>query len=347
MAASLNIMFYNLENLYDTTKDTAIDDGEFTPLGSKRWDTIKYQTKLGNLANVFAAVASLPGGFPAVVGVSEVENDRVLEDLLGQKRLKAANYRYVHYESKDARGVDVALFFRPDRFKLAGSEPVKLILRSGREYIGRDILCVWGRLDGEMFCFYVCHFLSRRGGVYASAGFRRAGAETVRDHAAGMREKFPGIKIVVMGDMNDTPDEASLAELLKAREHIDKVGEGEYFNPMWAMHKAHLGTSIHNHDWILFDNIIVSRNLLPVAAGYPDAKGLLLDKFDKRFWANIFQRNFMMRGGKPFRSWEGNYFSGGYSDHLPILVRLSNRPQSAAPRGGESPARHHSFKKDK
>lgn len=347
MAASLNIMFYNLENLYDTTKDTAIDDGEFTPLGSKRWDTIKYQTKLGNLANVFAAVASLPGGFPAVVGVSEVENDRVLEDLLGQKRMEAANYRYVHYESKDARGVDVALFFRPDRFKLAGSEPVRLQLRSGREYIGRDILCVWGRLDGEMFCFYVCHFLSRRGGVYASAGFRRAGAETVRDHAAGMREKFPGIKIVVMGDMNDTPDEASLAELLKAREHIDKVGEGEYFNPMWAMHKAHLGTSIHNHDWILFDNIIVSRNLLPVAAGYPHAKGLLLDKFDKRFWANIFQRNFMMRGGKPFRSWEGNYFSGGYSDHLPILIRLSNRPQSAAQHGGESPARHHSFKKDK
>ena len=322
MATSLNIMFYNLENLYDTSNNVEIDDEDFTPLGAKRWDAIKYQTKLGNLANVFAAVSSLPGGFPAVVGVSEVENDRVLEDLLGQKRLAAANYRYVHYESKDARGVDVALFFRPDRFKLEGSEPVKLVLRSGREYIGRDILCVWGRLNGEMFCFYVCHFLSRRGGVHASQGFRRAGAETVHDHAAAMQAKFPGIKVVIMGDMNDTPDEASLAELLRAREHIDKVGEGEYFNPMWAMHKAGLGTSIHNHGWILFDNIIVSRNLLPTQAGYSGAKGLVIDKFDKRFWASIFQRNFMMRGGKPFRSWEGNYFSGGYSDHLPILIRL-------------------------
>ena len=128
MAASLNIMFYNLENLYDTTKDETIDDEDFTPLGAKRWTTIKYQTKLQNLSNVFAAVASLPGGFPAVVGVSEIENDRVLEDLLSQRRMQPANYRYVHYESRDARGVDVALFFRPERFKLVGSEPVSLQL---------------------------------------------------------------------------------------------------------------------------------------------------------------------------------------------------------------------------
>ncbi|MBQ3658541.1 MAG: endonuclease/exonuclease/phosphatase family protein [Bacteroidales bacterium] len=322
MAASLNIMFYNLENLYDTTKDATADDEEFTPMGDKRWDAIKYQTKLNNLSNVFAAVASLPGGFPAVVGVSEIENDTVLEDLLSQRRMEPANYRYVHYDSKDARGVDVALFFRPDRFKLVGSEPVKLILRSGREYIGRDILAVWGRLDGEMFCFYVCHFLSRRGGVYSSQGFRRAGAETVRAHAEKKCKEFPGLKVVVMGDMNDTPDEPSLSELLGARERIEGVAPGDYFNPMWAMYKAGLGTSIHNHNWILFDNIIVSQNLLPSAAGYPHAKGLALDKFDKHYWAHIFQRNFMMKNGKPYRSWEGNTFSGGYSDHLPILIRL-------------------------
>ena len=97
---------------------------------------------------------------------------------------------------------------------------------------------------------------------------------------------------------------------------------------MWAMYKAGLGTSIHNHNWILFDNIIVSRNLLPEEAGYADAKGLVINKFDKRFWGHIFQRNFMMRGGKPYRSWDGNTFSGGYSDHLPILIRLtSNGPK--------------------
>ncbi len=322
MAASLNIMFYNLENLYDTSKDAGTNDGEFTPFGAKRWDNVKYHTKLKNLSNVFAAVASLPGGFPAIVGVSEIENDRVLEDLLSQRRLQGAGYRYVHYESRDARGVDVALFFRPDLFSLMGSEPVPLVLRSGREYIGRDILCVWGRLKGEMFCFYVCHFLSRRGGVASSEGFRRAGAETVRDHAEQMRKRFDGIKVVIMGDMNDTPEEESLSLLLRARERIDRVQDGEYFNPMWAMSRDRLGTSIHNHNWIMFDNIIVSRNLLPAEAGYRDAKGIVIGKFDKHYWAHIFCRNFMLKNGKPFRSYEGNTFSGGYSDHLPILIRL-------------------------
>ena len=320
---ALNIMFYNLENLYDTSKDEVSDDEEFTPTGIKRWNAIKYQTKLANLSNVFAAVSGLPGGFPAIVGVSEIENDTVLEDLLSQKRMEAANYRYVHYDSKDARGVDVALFFRPDKFKLLGSEPVKLVLRSGREYIGRDVLCVWGRLCDEMFCFYVCHFLSRRAGVSSSEGFRRAGAETVRDHALMMRQKYPGIKIVVMGDMNDTPDEASLSVLLRARENIQNIDTLEYFNPMWSMMNDGLGTSVHNHEWTMFDNIIVSQNLLPVDAGYRDAKGLTLAKFDKQYWAHVFQRSFMMKNGKPFRSYNGNVFSGGYSDHLPILVRLN------------------------
>lgn len=315
-------MFYNLENLYDTSKDEVADDSEFTPTGIKRWNSIKYQTKLTNISNVFAAVAGLPGGFPAIVGVSEIENDTVLEDLLSQKRMEAANYRYVHYDSKDARGVDVALFFRTDKFKLLGSEPVKLVLRSGREYIGRDVLCVWGRLCDEMFCFYVCHFLSRRAGVSSSEGFRRAGAETVRDHALMMRQKYPGIKIVVMGDMNDTPDEASLSVLLRARGVIQNVDPLEYFNPMWEMMEDGLGTSVHNHEWTMFDNIIVSQNLLPVDAGYSDAKGLALSKFDKHYWGHVFQRSFMMKNGKPFRSYNGNVFSGGYSDHLPILIRL-------------------------
>ena len=315
-------MFYNLENLYDTQNDPDVNDVDFTPTGINRWTQKKYECKLSNLADVFAAVSSLPCGFPSIVGVSEVENDRVLDDLLSQTRLRPANYRYVHYDSKDARGVDVALFFRPDRFKLVGSEPLKLVLRSGREYIGRDVLCVWGRLEDEMFCFYVCHFLSRRAGISSSEGFRRAGAETVRDHAASMRRRFPGIKIVIMGDMNDTPSDASLSELLGARENITGVEENAYFNPMWAMMNHGLGTSVHNHNWTMFDNIIVSRNLLPADAGYPDAKGLALSKFDSKFWAHIFSRKFMLKKGKPFRSYEGNYFSGGYSDHLPILIRL-------------------------
>lgn len=327
-----NIMFYNLENLYDTIDDPKTNDDEFTPTGDKRWDLIRYRKKLENLANVFNAVSHLPGGFPAVIGVSEVENDRVLNDLVSQKRMSGGNYRFVHYESNDARGVDVGFLFRPDRFKLIGSEPVKLVLRSGREYIGRDILAAWGELCGEMFVFYVCHFLSRRAGVNASQGFRRAGAETVRDHAIEMGKKFPGIKVVVMGDMNDTPADDALSKLLRARRNIKDVKEGEYFNPMWVLMDEGKGTSIHNHKWKLYDNIIVSRNLTGEADGT-----LKIQPADGSHYAEIFKRNFMMHKGQPKRSYVGNNFHDGYSDHLPVLVYLDS-PAKAKPQADRSNA---------
>ncbi|MBO7488608.1 MAG: endonuclease/exonuclease/phosphatase family protein, partial [Bacteroidales bacterium] len=247
-------MFYNLENLYDTSNDPNKDDDDFTPSGNRRWTQIKYQRKLENLGEVFQAVSSLPGGFPAIVGVSEIENDSVLEDMVSQKRLSGAGYRFVHFESNDSRGVDVALLYRSSRFKLLDSQPLKPILRSGREYFGRDILVVRGLLDGEMFAFYVCHFLSRRGGRSASAGFRRAGAETIYYHALQMRDEFPGIKIIVMGDMNDTPADFSLSHLLHAVADMEDVEEGGFFNPMWTLMEEGQGTSLYNHHWTLFDN---------------------------------------------------------------------------------------------
>lgn len=319
---SYTIMFYNLENLYDTVDDPTTNDDEFTPTGAKRWTQPKYQRKLDNLSEVFSTVSNAYGGFPVIVGVSEVENDTVLGDLAAKRRMNGAHYKWVHYESNDARGVDVGLYYRPDKFTLVGSEPVKLVLRSGREYIGRDILCVWGKLDGEMFCFYVCHFLSRRTGVDASAGFRRAGAETVRDHAAEMGKKYPGIKVVVMGDMNDCPSDESLSMLLHAKRNIHQVEEGEYFNPFWILQDMGKGTSLHNHHWKLYDNIIVSRNMLDMTAG---VKGLRIVRIDQQFYGEIFSRKFMMQSGQPRRSYIGNNFQSGYSDHLPVLIKINNR----------------------
>jgi len=313
-------MFYNLENLYDTIDDPKTNDDEFTPSGAKRWDLSKYHKKLENLSEVFAAVSCSYGGFPVVVGMSEVENNTVLRDLAAQKRMSGAHYKYIHYESKDSRGVDVGMYYCSDKFKLIGSEPVKLVLRSGREYIGRDILAAWGLLDGEMFAFYVCHFLSRRAGVNASAGFRRAGAETARDHAKMLNEQYPGIKVIIMGDMNDSPSDDSLAVLLKARKHIDSVVEGEYFNPFWALMDEGHGTSLHHNRWNLYDNIIVNNNIIN-----PPNGGLRLINIDGRHYGEIFKKNFMIQGGKPKRSYRGNIFQNGYSDHLPVLIRLNNR----------------------
>ena len=314
-----SVMFYNLENLYDTVNDPNTDDDDFTPSGNRRWTQIKYQRKLENLGEVFQAVSSLPGGFPALVGVSEVENDNVLDDMVSQKRLSGANYHYVHYDSNDQRGVDVALLYRPSRFKLLESQPLKPILRSGREYFGRDILVVRGLLDGEMFAIYVCHFLSRRGGRAASAGFRRAGAETIYYHALQMRDEYPGIKIIVMGDMNDTPADFSLSHLLHAVADMEDVEQGGFFNPMWTLMEEGQGTSLHNHHWTLFDNIMVCRQLLESSG----SEGFHIARFSKWHYAQIFKRNFMMEHGVPKRSYTGNhFFSGGYSDHLPVLIRL-------------------------
>lgn len=317
------LMFYNLENLYDTIDDPHTADDDFTPMGDKRWTREKYFKKLANLSEIFSAVASAHNGFPVVAGVSEVENLKVLQDLVAQKRMSGAHYKCLHFESNDTRGVEVGMLYRPDKFTLMGCEPLKLVLRSGREYIGRDILAAWGTIDGEMFAFYVCHFLSRRGGVASSAGFRRAGAETARDHAAALRERYPGLKVVIMGDMNDNPSDESLAVLLKARKSIFNVPEGEYFNPFWLLADEGKGTSIHNHRWVLYDNIIVSDNLLPSSSA---PKGFRLMRLDsKNHYGEIFRRNFMLRKGAPRRSYYGNTFSDGYSDHLPVLIKIDKR----------------------
>ena len=317
------VMFYNLENLYDTIDDPNTSDDDFTPMGDRRWTRDKYQKKLANLSEIFSAVASAHNGFPVVAGVSEVENLKVLKDLAAQTRMSGAHYKCIHFESNDARGVEVGMLYRPDKFTLMGCEPVKLSLRSGREYIGRDILAAWGAIDGEMFAFYVCHFLSRRAGVASSAGFRRAGAETARDHAAMLRSQYPDIKVVIMGDMNDSPSDDSLSGLLKAHKSIFNVPEGEYYNPFWLLADEGRGTSIHNHRWVLYDNIIVSHNLLPT---YPDLKGYRLVRFDtKNHYGEIFRRNFMLRKGAPRRSYYGNTFDNGYSDHLPVLIKMDRR----------------------
>lgn len=313
------VMFYNLENLYDVKDDPRTNDDEFTPRGSKHWTEARYRCKLENLSEVVSEVSKSFGGFPTVIGVSEVENISVMRDLAACRRMSGAGYKVLLYESKDSRGVDVGMFYRPSIYKLEGSEPVKLVLRSGRDYIGRDILATWGRIGNEMFAIYVCHFLSRRTGINASAGFRRAGAETVRDHAAQMRIKYPGIKVIIMGDFNDCPSDDAPALLLKAGKSPYKVNEGEYFNPFWQLYEEGQGSSLHNHRWVLYDNIVVSHNLLPFNCKTGELK---ISQTDKRHWGQIFRKNFMMQKGAPKRCYHGNTFVNGYSDHLPVIIKL-------------------------
>ena len=330
---SYPIMFYNLENLYDTIDDPRTNDEEFTPTGAKRWTPERYNKKLENLSQVFSAVASAYGGFPVAVGMSEVENLKVLKDLAEQKRMRGAHYKAVHFESNDARGVDVGFFYRPDKFTLMGCEPVKLVLRSGREYIGRDILAAWGSIEGEMFIFYVCHFLSRRAGVNASQGFRRAGAETVRDHAEAMRGQYPDIKVVIMGDMNDTPSSKAKGAWWGS----------QFVNLMLPLqrdlrtHPSAFGSHKYHGQWGYLDQFIINREHAPsgvlesttanrseeAATAKGDTLRSLVFSAPRSFHLPFMLTDDVTHlGHRPARSYMGYQYEGGYSDHLPILLDL-------------------------
>lgn len=316
-----SVMFYNLENLFDTVNDPSINDEEFLPDGAKKWTEEKYGKKLHNMARVIAAVAKGNGAFPTVIGVSEIENRRVLDDLFAEPAVSDANYQIVHYDSPDMRGIDVALVYRPDQFKMVGSGSYRVHVPGYENFRTRDVLCVWGTIEGEMFGFIVDHMPSRRGGSLSSTPLRDAAATRIRECADSLSGAFPGIKIAIMGDMNDNPTDKSLHDIIGAGEaKAAKVKKGGYFNPFLAMYKDGFGTCAYYDEWSIFDNIIVNYDFI-------DGGRLRLQKsnYNKKYYGNIFKRPFMIQqSGQyknyPLRTFSGNNFQNGFSDHLPVYI---------------------------
>lgn len=317
------VMYYNLENLFDTENDPAINDEEFLPDGTKKWTEQKYQKKLANMSKVLYSIASAQKAYPTIIGVSEIENRRVVEDLISQESLLRGNYQIVHYDSPDLRGIDVALLYRPDQFTYEGSESFKLVVPERPDFLTRDILATWGKIEGELFCFYVTHLPSRRGGQYGSAYLRNAGAASIKQHADSMKVVYPDIKIVIMGDMNDNPTDPSLYEVLGASvEEPSDVAEGAFFNPYLKMYRQGYGTTAYQDEWSIFDNIIVSESLIN--------KGelrLLPSVTSDKYYGNIFKRPFMVqkRGqykNYPQRTFSSNNFMNGFSDHYPVFIMI-------------------------
>ena len=226
------IGFYNVENLFDTEHDRGKSDQPFLPDGENNWTGDKYGKKLANLASVIRAMSEKNGRWHAVLALAEVENDRVLEDLTAREEIAAAGYRFVHYESPDVRGIDCALLYRPADFELLESYTLPFDFDSDivfektpqeqRSFKTRDVLFVRGRLGGEMFGFYVAHLPSRSGDK--GEDLRCRGAEIVYNDAMRQESRHPGIKLVVMGDMNDNPEDRSMSVYLHGRERIEDVG---------------------------------------------------------------------------------------------------------------------------
>lgn len=317
------VVFYNIENFFDTINDPEVLDDEFTPQGPKKWNTAKYYQKLGNMERVFFDIASIDKEYPAVIGVAEVENRSVLEDIVATRKLAPANYRIVHFDSPEVRGVDVAFFYRPDLFKIEGQYPVKTVIPSLPGFKTRDILTLWGTIENEPFFFMVAHWPSRLGGKEASESKRIAVGQQMRSIADSVLAAKPATKVVIMGDFNDDPSDKSISQGLGAKSKMKDLRVGDLYTPYADLHKAGFGTLAYGDAWNIFDNIVVSENLAKGTTGVlklQQARG-------SKFYGSIFKQHYMVQKegqfkGYPLRTYVGNNFQGGYSDHFPVYIYI-------------------------
>ncbi|MBO7311300.1 MAG: endonuclease/exonuclease/phosphatase family protein, partial [Alistipes sp.] len=283
------VVFYNLENLFDIYNDPETHDDEFTPQGVKQWNQIRYEKKLWNMERVLFDIAAIQKDYPIVIGVSEIENRKVLDDLVSQPKLRGANYRICHYDSPDARGVDVAFLYRSDVFKLEGSDNIKLHVEGLPNFRTRDLVVMWGTIEGEPFYFLVSHWPSRLGGKEASQFKRDACAKQIREIKDSLLAENPATKVIIMGDLNDDATDDSIVEVMGAKGDVNELQKGDFFNPFNEMLRAGLGTLAYQDEWNLFDNICVTENLVNAE------KGKLHIIKGKKFYGNIFTRPYMLQ----------------------------------------------------
>ena len=324
------IGFYNLENLFDTIHDEGKDDAEFLPDGGNKWTEDKYRRKLSNMAGVIAAMKKKNHAWHTILGVAEVENRHVLEDLVAEPQIAEAGFRIVHHEGPDTRGIDVALLYRPDQFTYLDSESIpysfdgfpyvsSLTEEEKAEFRTRDVLMVHGMIEDEHFAVYVAHLPSRRG--EKSGDLRARGAAIIYRHSVDMMRKYPGIKCIVMGDMNDDPVDESLAVYLRGRETIDEMRPADYFSPFLSMLKDGYGTLSYRGVWNIFDCILVNYDL----ANAPEGSFHIVPATKRKYYGRVFEKPFMTQQsgnykGTPLRTFSGGEFIGGYSDHYPTYI---------------------------
>lgn len=312
---SFRVMFYNVENLFDTENNPNKNDGDFTPDGSMRWTPRKYWEKLRNITRVITAVGEMQS--PALVGLCEVENDSVLTDLTRRSPLRTQEYRYVMTRSPDRRGINVALLYQRHQFKLLENNEYEIVFRNRNARPTRNLLHTVGQVvNGDTLDVFVCHWPSRSGGQRESEPARMDAARLLRqktDSLFGVRQRP---NIIVMGDFNDHPDNRSLQQTLGAKSVNDEIANTALYN-LFAhrLRESGFGTYVFQGRWEILDQFIVSGTLLS------DGNNLKI----KNNRANVFKADFLLResryGGKePFRTHLGLRYLGGFSDHLPVYL---------------------------
>jgi endonuclease/exonuclease/phosphatase family metal-dependent hydrolase len=310
------VAFYNQENLFDTINDPQIDDEEYLPNGPMKWGTMKYTAKLQHMSYAISQIGLdvCPQGV-ALIGVSEIENRGVLEDLVKQPDLAKRSLEIVHYEGPDRRGVDVALLYNPRLFQKLSSKSIRLH-SADTAFRTRDQLLVTGYLQGEKVNVIVNHWPSRYGGEERSRPKRLEAAKLTRSIADSLLGIDPKAKIIIMGDLNDDPFNESCATVLGAKKDLDDVKPGQLYNTLWKTLDKGIGSLAYADQWNLFDQIIVSDEL-----AHADPSKLKLWK------AEVFNKPFLTQQegrfkGTPLRTHSGGAWTNGYSDHYPTLIYL-------------------------
>ena len=315
------IAFYNLENLFDTINDVTKND-EASPIMELKSNKSKvYWDKIDKLGSVIVQIgADKANTSPALLGVSEVENLSVLEDLVKSERLKKKGYGIIHYDSPDKRGIDVALLYQKRYFKPVFHEAFNPnIYRNNRKVYTRDQLLVSGYLDDELIHVIVNHWPSRSGGEAKSRPLREKAAYQNTKIIAQVRKKDPNAKILILGDFNDDPTNSSFKKVLKTKAKKKNVGEFDIYNPYEDLHRRGFNTLGYRDNINLFDMVLISAPLLD--------KGEKDFSTYKMFQAKIFNKRFLTgkKGqfkGYPFRSFSYGGYTGGYSDHYPVYMYL-------------------------
>lgn len=307
------VAFYNVENLFDTLDTPDVNDAEFTPNGPRLWNGKRYFEKLDNIAKVIAQMGEehLKTG-PALIGIVEIENRAVLEDLIKTDKLKDLNYGIVHYDSPDRRGIDVALLYQKDKFTPTSSSSHILKIEGNDNFYTRNQMLVSGDLLGERIHIIVNHWPSRSGGEKRSRPLRNAAADLSRSIVDSIQKAETNAKIFVMGDLNDDPVDPSVKEHLKAKEDAENLNPNDLYNPMEKIFKNGTGTLAYRDNWSLFDQIVISQPL--VDKDYSDWT---------YYKTKIFRPSYLVQQdgrfkGYPLRTFVGNSYRAGYSDHFPV-----------------------------
>lgn len=303
------IAFYNCENLFDVYDDKRINDNDFTPHSVKKWTYQRYENKLRKLSFAISHIGrEETGKHPAIVGLAEVENAKVVKDLIKQDHLSDCHYNYIHYNSLDRRGIDVALIYDRTVFKVTHSETFSVDLVNPLDNsleLTRDILLVSGFLDGEKIHVIVNHWSSRREGEKETEYRRLTSSGKLNAIIGTLKKEDANAKIVIIGDFNDEPFSSSLRALEETH---------QLHNTMKTIRSYSRGTTIHNRKWNLFDQILVSINFFKGSENQLEF-----------FKADIFDADFLkiFRGrykGTPYRTYVGKKYAGGYSDHFPVYT---------------------------